>query len=286
MKRITFIKMHGLGNDFVIIDSRYLNLSFETLSIDLICNRYRGVGCDQLLILRESNSEADVNMLIFNADGTEAEACGNGLRCVASYVMDLLDNQHVVIETSSGLLPAWRQLNGDIRVSMGIPKFDWDTIPLAEECDPLAAPISCGALKSPTCINIGNPHAVFFVDDADSIDLIELGPELEVHPMFPKRSNIEVVSILDKNTIRMRVWERGVGVTAACGSGACAAMVAANIRGLIGSSARIRLDGGILGVEWEKNGAVFLSGPIATSFSGVIEHPYIKDYMIEEASNE
>jgi len=278
--------MNGLGNDFVIMDSRYLNLSLETLSIDLICDRYRGIGCDQLLILSESNSEADVNMLIFNADGTEAEACGNGLRCVASYVMNLLNSQHVVIETTAGLLPAWRQSNGDIRVSMGIPKFDWNSIPLAKECDPLAAPISRGALKSPTCINIGNPHAVFFVDDADSVNLVELGPELEVHPMFPNRSNIEVVSILDKNTIRMRVWERGAGVTAACGSGACAAMVAANIRGLVGSSAKIKLDGGILRVELEENGAVFLSGPIATSFSGVIEPPYISDYIIEETSNE
>jgi diaminopimelate epimerase len=267
-----FIKMHGLGNDFVVIDARERPLALSHDEAQAIADRHSGVGCDQLLILEKPAKPnlADVFMRILNADGSEAGACGNGTRCVADLLMRESGRDKLVIETTAGLLDAERATGGRVSVDMGPARLDWREIPLKEACDTNHVPLALGPLKDPVAVNMGNPHAVFFVDDAAKIDLAALGPALERNPIFPERANIGIAQVIGPDRLRLRVWERGVGITLACGSGACAAAVAAARRGLTGRKVAIVLERGELELEWLKDGHVLMTGPVAVSFTGVL----------------
>jgi diaminopimelate epimerase len=267
-----FLKMHGLGNDFVVIDARTQPLKLTPLQARLIADRRLGVGCDQLLILEKPNNPkvADVFMRILNPDASEAGACGNGTRCVADLLMREGGRDHLVIETIAGLLDAERASHNRVTVDMGPAHLDWREIPLKDACDTLHIPLTVGPLSDPVGTNMGNPHATFFVPDAEKIDLASLGPVLERHAMFPDRANIGIVQVLSPEKIRFRVWERGAGITMACGSGACAALVASARRGVTGRKASVVLDGGELEIEWAKDGHVMMTGPVAISFTGTL----------------
>jgi diaminopimelate epimerase len=267
-----FIKMHGLGNDFVVLDARKQALTLDDGAVRAIADRHTGVGCDQLLILeRAKTTGADVFLRIRNADGSEAEACGNGTRCIADLVMRESRKQAVVVETLAGLLEAQAAGPHRVSVDMGEPRLGWPEIPLARDCDTLNVPLTLGPLVVPVCTSMGNPHATLFVEDAEAIDLAALGPRLERDPLFPERANIGVVQVLSRTRLRFRVWERGAGITIACGSGACAALVAAARRGLSERKAEVILDGGTLEIEWRADGHVAMAGPVAVSFTGTLD---------------
>ncbi len=275
MSEIPFIKMHGLGNDFVILDGRKQAPELGVEALRAIADRNRGVGYDQLIVL-EPTSNATVFMRIYNADGSEAEACGNATRCVAHMMMAETRTSDVVIETVAGLLPAHKDPKGLVVVDMGKPNFDWQSIPLAEKQDTLHVDLSAGPLKDAVAVNIGNPHAIFFVEDADAVDLEKWGPILETDRLFPDRANISVASVMANGDIRLRVWERGVGITLACGSAACATIVAAIRRGLVERGATLHMNGGPLQMSWEDNGHVLMGGDIAMSFTGTLSESLIK----------
>lgn len=271
MDPLAFIKMHGLGNDFVIIDGRDSLPDLSVNAIQAIADRHKGVGFDQLIILEPSAAEADVFMRIYNADGSESGACGNATRCVAHLIMEETGKNQAVIETLAGLLPGTREEDGIIVIDMGLPKTDWQEIPLAREEDTTHVTLTAGPLSNPVSVNMGNPHAVFFVEDADAIDLEKWGPMLETDPLFPERANISVASKMSDGHIRLRVWERGVGITLACGSAACACIYATNLRGLSGNFAKMHVNGGVLDMRIGDNGHIFMGGPIATSYSGHLD---------------
>ncbi len=275
MNGVPFTKMHGLGNDFVVIDARNQALTLSDAQVRAVADRHTGVGCDQLIVIERSGSSlADAFMRIRNADGSEVGACGNATRCVAAVLMDEKGAQHAIIETEAGLLDAETVKNGSLRligVDMGEARLDWREIPLAQACDTLHVPLSLGPLADPVCTNMGNPHATFFVPDAAAIDLPELGPQLERHRIFPERANIGIAQILSPGKLRLRVWERGAGITLACGSGACAAAVAAARRGLTGRQVEVVLDGGSLFIEWLADNHVKMTGPVAISFAGTLD---------------
>lgn len=255
-----FLKMHGLGNDFVILDARTGPLDLSPARIRQIADRHFGVGCDQLIVL-EPSARADVFMRIYNPDASEAGACGNATRCVASIVMDEKAAAVCVVETVSGLLSCVRS-GADVTVDMGAPRLDWDQIPLATAMDTLD-------VDGATCVSMGNPHAVVFVDDAGAVDLEREGRARETSAVFPQRANIEFVQVIDRSTLRARVWERGAGVTLACGSGACAVAVAAVRRGLTERNVTIRMDGGDLRLEWrEADNHVYMTGAASLAFRG------------------
>ena len=265
---IPFVKMHGLGNDFVIIDARARAISLSETSLRTLADRRRGVGCDQVLIIDPpADGGVAAGMRIYNADGSPAQACGNGTRCVASLLMDEAGADSLVICTVAGPLACTRA-DGIVTADMGPTRGGWDEIPLAKPADTDRLDIAEGPLSGPVAVNIGNPHLVFFVEDAEAVDLATHGPVLERHPMLPERANIEVVQVLAPDRLRMRVWERGDGITQACGTGACAAVVAAHRRGLIGRKATVFLDGGTLDIEFREDGHVLMSGPTALSFTG------------------
>jgi diaminopimelate epimerase len=269
MNGVDFIKMHGLGNDFVVIDGRGRPIRLDARVVRAIADRHTGVGCDQVVVLeRPETGLADVAMRIFNADGGEVASCGNASRCVARLIMEELDRDHVVVETKAEMLDAEQAADGTVSVDMGLARFEWRDIPLSEPADTLHLAIASGPLADAVAVNVGNPHAVFFVDDAEAVDLASLGPKLEHHALFPERANVEVAQVLGQESIRVRVWERGAGLTRACGTGACASLVAANRRGLMGRKAEVLLDGGALGIEWLKNDHVLMTGPVAVSFTG------------------
>lgn len=259
--------MHGLGNDFIILDARKSDLEMNAARAVKLANRQRGIGCDQLIVMRSSDT-SDVFMEIWNADGTRVGACGNATRCVGRLMLDETGHASVSIQTDAGDLSAVAA-GSDISVNMGMAKTNWQDIPLAHETDTVSADYSKGPLSAPSCVNMGNPHAVFFVEDADAIDLERWGPQIENDPLFPERANTSVVSV-SENTIRQRVWERGAGITEACGSAACASVVAATRRGLIDRKATVRLDGGDLSVEWLADGTVQMTGPTTFVFSGEV----------------
>lgn len=282
MDGLSFTKMHGLGNDFVVIDARRRELRLSAAQVRAIADRKTGVGCDQLIIVGapmngpgshgpEGRGEADVYMTILNADGGEVEACGNATRCVATQLMGESGSDAAAIETVAGVLLARHVGGGMIEVDMGPVLTDWQDIPLAEARDTLHLGITEGPLADPVAVNVGNPHAVFFVADAEAIALESVGPRLEHHPLFPKRINVEAAQVLSRERIRLRVWERGVGLTRACGTGACATLVAAHRRGLCGRRAEVVLDGGTLVIAWRDDGHVTMTGPAAVSFTGTID---------------
>lgn len=270
---VSFRKMHGLGNDFVVVDVRDTGAVFTEDQVRRIGDRRRGIGFDQFITIEPPRQAgATVFMGIRNPDGSVAGACGNATRCVAALLMAETGRDSTVIETVSGLLPATRAADGTVTVDMGPARLDWQDLPLSEPRDTLHLGIGAGDLHDPVGVSMGNPHAVFFVDDVAAVPLTEVGPELEHHPLFPKRCNIEIVDVQARDRMQMRVWERGAGITQACGSGACATLVAAVRRGLADRRAEVILDGGSLIIEWrEADGHVLMSGPTATSFTGIFD---------------
>lgn len=267
MQTYPFLKMHGLGNDFAIFDARAQTIEITEANARRLCDRRRGIGCDQLIVLRTSNS-ADVFMEIWNADGSQAGACGNATRCVGQLLLSETDQASIKIETIAGMLTAEAKDNL-ISVNMGPANLEWHKIPLASAMPTDTLDYAKGPLSAPGCVNMGNPHVIFFVENTETVDLERWGPEIETDPLFPEKANVSIVSVKDGN-IRQRVWERGAGITEACGSGACAALVAASRRGLTGRSATVTLDGGNLFIEWLDNGTVQMTGPATTSYFGEV----------------
>lgn len=278
MADVPFLKMHGLGNDFAILDLRHHPLSMTESLAQVLADRHRGVGCDQVITIEPpKNMAATAVMGIRNPDGSIAGACGNATRCVASLLMAETGQEKCVVETVSGLLPAHRHRTADgtltdmITVDMGPARFDWQQVPLAEARDTVHVGLAHGALVDPVAISMGNPHAVFFVPSVADVALDVDGPKVENDPLFPQRTNVEAVEVLARDRLRMRVWERGAGITQACGSGACAVMAAAVARGVSETRAEVILDGGSLFMEWRpEDGHVLMTGPVATAFEGVL----------------
>jgi len=272
MRGTPFIKMHGLGNDFVVLDARTHRLALDETRASAIADRHTGVGCDQLIIVEPPHSPgADIFMRIRNADGGEVEACGNATRCIADLVMRETGRDRAVIETAAGLLEARAAGAKRVAVDMGPARFQWRDIPLVRDCDTLHVPLALGPLADPVCTSMGNPHATFFVRNAEAIDLATLGPKLERDSLFPERANIGVAQVMSRTQLRLRVWERGAGITPACGTGACAALVAAHRRGLAERKAEVIADGGPLEIEWREDGHVLMTGPVAVSFTGTLD---------------
>ncbi len=253
-----FRKMHGLGNDFAIFDARDRAVAMDAARARAIADRRTGVGCDQVILL-EPSTVADVKMRIWNADGSEVESCGNASRCVASLGAR-------TIETEGGVLTA--SLDGDgVTIDMGAPRFGWEEIPLGYAMDTAAMPVGWEGLDEPFAVNVGNPHVIFFVRDADAVDLERIGPIVERDPLFPERVNVNVASF-EGDAIRLRVWERGAGLTLACGTGACATAVAAIRQRLVESPVEVRLPGGVLTIDWQPGGPIRMSGPATHVYDG------------------
>ncbi len=271
MEGLSFIKMHGLGNDFVIIDGRGNPVEISADAARRIADRHTGVGCDQLIVLGAArNADAQAFMTIHNADGGQSAACGNATRCVAALLMNESGTDQAIIETEAGILVGEGAPEG-ITVDMDQPRTKWHEIPLAEDFDTLHLPLESGPASDPAACSMGNPHATFFVDDVDAIDIGAIGPGLEHDPIFPERANIGFAQIIAADRLRLRVWERGAGLTSACATGSCAAVVAGVRRGLLARRVTCILDGGELIVEWrELDGHVLMTGPIAVAFSGLI----------------
>ncbi len=253
--------MHGLGNDFVVIDARAGAVEMTETRAQAIADRHAGIGCDQLIVIGTAD-DADVSMRIFNADGSEVEACGNATRCVPLFV-----GRDVTIRTKAGLLDA-RMVDGGASVDMGAPRFDWDSIPLAYAMDTLTMGASWGDLPAPAAVNVGNPHVIFFVDDLDAVDTARLGPIIQHDPLFPARVNVNFAQLVGENHIRLIVWERGAGLTRACGTGACATAVAAVRRRQASGAVTVSLPGGDLVIEWAPGGTMRMTGPATHVFDG------------------
>lgn len=294
---IRFRKMHGLGNDFVILDAREggaksadapppgmaerrsaksngspsEQLGLTPARAAAVADRHFGIGCDQVIVMEPVEAGADIFMRIYNPDGSSAGACGNATRCVASLIMEETGKDSVTVRTISGDLPSTRGADGLITVDMGIAQLRWKDIPLAEKADTLNLPLEFGGVSSPAACSMGNPHATFFVEDLDRIDFATVGPHFENHPLFPERANIGFVQVIDAEHIKLVVWERGAGLTLACGSGACAALVNAHRRGFTGRSAKVSLPGGDLTITWREDRHVLMTGPVATAFTGGLD---------------
>ena len=268
-----FMKMHGLGNDFVVFDARDTAINLTPALAKAIADRHFGVGCDTVVVIRPGGAQADASVLFYNADGSESESCFNATRCVARLLMDERGLARVKLSTKGGMLTCSDAGKGSVLVDMGPPRLDWTEVPLASQVDTLNFPLDVGGATVPvSALSMGNPHCVLFVPDAEKAPLTQLGPKIETLPFFPKRTNVEFAQVLDEKRIRMRVWERGVGVTLACGTGACATAVAAIRRGLTGRKVELLLDGGSLLIEWrEEDGHVLMTGPTAMPFRGRLE---------------
>jgi diaminopimelate epimerase len=267
-----FIKMHGAGNDFVVLDLRRGGAAPTATEAVAIADRHRGIGCDQIILIGPSKTGvADLGLIFLNSDGSESGACGNGTRCVADLLMKERGADHLALETAAGILDCARGRDGRVTVDMGLARTEWRDIPLAEARDTLHLGIGEGPVKDPVGVGMGNPHSVFFVADVAAIPIEAIGPKLERHKLFPERANIGFAEVRAPDRIRLRVWERGAGLTLACGSGACAALVAAVRRGLTKRKATLELDGGTLEIEWLENGHVLMTGPTAIAFHGTID---------------
>lgn len=265
---LTFLKMHGAGNDFVIMDERRRALDLHPTQVQRLADRRTGIGCDQLITLHPPppGTDADVLMRIRNPDGSEAGACGNASRCVAELLFEENGRPYQVIRTIAGDLPAERLADGRQRVDMGPARLGWADVPLAHEADTLHLDLP----GDPAACSMGNPHLTLFVPDAGAHPVEHDGPALESHPMLPDRANVGFATVLAPDRLRLRVWERGAGLTLACGSGACAAVVNAHRRGLTGRRVAVAMDGGVLDIEWRADGHVLMAGPHATSFRGSV----------------
>lgn len=270
MEPLPFIKMHGLGNDFVVLDARRQPVELTPAIIRAIGDRRHGVGFDQLLTLMPSDSAACF-MRIDNSDGSPAGACGNGTRCVGRLLLEESGQGSVAIDSPGGMLQVASAGEGLFTARMGQPRFGWQEVPLAREMDTLHLDLSMGELSDPVAVSMGNPHVVFFVPDAEAVPLAEVGPRIENHELFPDRANVSVASQRADGSFRLRVFERGAGITSACGSGTCATYAAARARGLVDGLVRIDLDGGPLWMDMDDDGAVLMTGAASLSFHGVID---------------
>ncbi len=282
---IAYLKMNGLGNDFVVIDARADARRYSADEVRLIADRDTGIGCDQLIVMEKARAEAgDVFMRIYNQDGSEVDACGNASRCVAALIAEEIGRTAITIETKAGLLAA-EVRDGEVSVDMGVPRFSWDQIPLAEEfadttgIELQIGPIDAPVLHTPSVVNVGNPHAIFWVkNDPDTYDLHLFGPLLENHPIFPERANISVAQVLGDDRIKVRTWERGVGLTRACGTAACATAVAAARKGLTDRSVTIELPGGKLKLDWrETDNHIIMTGPWSLDGRGELPGDFVKE---------
>ncbi|WP_170447380.1 diaminopimelate epimerase [Ruegeria arenilitoris] len=266
---LPFMKMHGLGNDFVIVDARAHPVQITPALARGIGHRQFGVGFDQLAVIE--NGESDAHLVFYNADGSISATCGNATRCIARFLMQESGKSELTLTTSHGTLQARDAGDGLTSVNMGHPQLDWADIPLAEEVDTLELPIEGG----PVATGMGNPHCTFFVEDAEAIPLAEFGARYEHHPLYPQRTNVQIAQIIGPDHIRMRVWERGVGITLASGSSSCATAVAAARRGLTGRKVRIDLDGGTIWIDWREDG-VWMTGPTCHVFSGTLTPEFLE----------
>ncbi|MBF9042383.1 diaminopimelate epimerase [Rhodobacterales bacterium HKCCE4037] len=266
---LPFLKMHGLGNDFVVVDARQDARAITPALAQALGDRHRGIGFDQLAVI-EAGTDTDLRLTFWNADGSTAGACGNATRCIAAREIEATGKSHITLRTERGVLEAVDAGNGLTSVNMGQPVTDWQSIPLAEACDTLNLPIE----GAPVATGMGNPHCTFFVEDADAVDLSALGARYEHHPLYPERTNVQFAHIIGPDHLRMRVWERGVGVTLASGSSSCAVAVAAARRGLTGRKVRLTLDGGEIEIDWRDDG-VWMTGPTAHVFSGTLTPAFL-----------
>lgn len=262
--------MHGLGNDFVIIDARETESPITSQVAKAIGERHFGVGYDQLVVMTNSQ-KADVELIFWNSDGSLSDACGNASRCVARLIMDENNLEEITLKTGNGVLLARKGSNGFISVNMGHPQLDWDLIPLKEKVDLLELPIE----GRPAAVGMGNPHCVFVVDDVNLVDLVGWGSKIEAHELFPKKTNVEFIQIIDRKNIRQRTFERGAGETLACGSGACAVTVAAHLKGLTERNVNIYLDGGQLSIDWLEDG-IWMTGPTSFVFKGILSSEFLE----------
>ncbi len=265
---LPFMKMHGLGNDFVVIDARAHPVEVRPSLARALADRHRGVGFDQLALIR-ADAQADARLDFLNADGSPSAACGNATRCIARHLMDETGRDALKLATAHGVLRAERR-GALTAVNMGAPGLTWQDIPLAREMDTLELPID----GAPTATGMGNPHCTFFTEDAEAVDLADLGPRIEHDPLFPERTNVQVASLIAPDRLRMRVWERGAGLTLASGSSSCAVAVAAARRGLTGRAVTVILDGGEIAVDWREDG-VWMTGPTAHVFSGTLTPEFL-----------
>lgn len=278
-RRIPFLKMNGLGNDFVVWDAREAPVRLDPQAIRRIGARDGGIGFDQMITVERSPAGADAFMRIHNRDGGEVDACGNATRCIGRLLMEESGGTAATIETNAGLLKALATDSPRrVTVDMGRPRFAWNEIPLAEEFHDTRAielqigPIDAPILHTPSVVNVGNPHAIFWVRDLDAYDLSRIGPMLENHPMFPERANISLAHVLSDKEVEIRVWERGVGLTRACGTAACAVGVAAARDLRTGRKVRVRLPGGPLDIEWrESDNHILMTGDTEVEFEGLLD---------------
>jgi diaminopimelate epimerase len=277
-KPLPFRKMNGLGNEFIIFDGREAPVRLAADAIRALGRADGGIGFDQMITVERSKAGADVFMRIHNRDGGEVDACGNATRCIGWLVMGENGRKTASIETNAGLLNAYDTGTPElIAVDMGRPRFGWQEIPLAEEFRDTRAielqigPIDAPILHSPSAVNMGNPHAIFFVDDVEAYDLARLGPLLENHPIFPERANISLAHVTARDAIAVKTWERGVGLTRACGTAACAAAVAAMRKKLCDHRVTVTLPGGPLAIEWREDGHVMMTGPVEMEFEGLLD---------------
>ncbi|HEY5048536.1 MAG TPA: diaminopimelate epimerase [Rhizomicrobium sp.] len=268
-----FRKMHGLGNDFVVFDARNGDFALDEASARAVADRRTGIGCDQVIVIERSTNGADAAMRIFNADGNEVEACGNAARCVARLLFEEKGTTGVQIDTGAGRLICSDAGKDSVTVDMGQPRLDWQEIPLSSPVETKNFPLDIGGrCYAAAAVSVGNPHCVLFVDDAQNAAVEEIGAKVENNPLFPHRTNVEFASVISPSRLRMRVWERGVGITRACGTGACAVGVAAHRRGLTDRKVEIELDGGILAIEWrEEDDHILMTGDAALAFTGKID---------------
>jgi diaminopimelate epimerase len=273
---IPFLKMNGLGNDFVVLDARTHALKIGADEARRLADRSTGIGFDQLIVL-EPSRKADVFMRILNADGSEVAACGNATRCVAWRLAEETGRPKVKVETSAGVLAADVETADRITIDMGEPRFRWEDIPLAEPFHDTRAielqigPIDSPVLHTPSVVNVGNPHAIFWVEDVNAYDLPRFGPMLENHPLFPERANISLAHVTGPGALTLRTWERGAGLTKACGTAACAAAVAAARAGLVGRDVTVTLPGGNLFISWTDANRILMTGPAELEFTGEVE---------------
>lgn len=267
---LPFMKMHGLGNDFVVIDGRRMEVAMTAKLAQVLADRHRGVGFDQLAVI-ENDLDADARLTFYNADGSISAACGNATRCIARHLLNEADGEALVLRTERGLLACEGAGDGLTRVNMGQPLTGWRDIPLSDDVDTDHLPID----GDPLATGMGNPHCTFFVDDAEAVDLETRGAAIERHALFPERTNVQFAHVIGPDRLRMRVWERGVGVTLASGSSSCAVAVASARRGLTGRHVTLELDGGTIDVDWRDDG-VWMTGPTAHVFSGTLTPAFLE----------
>ena len=271
-----FRKMNGLGNDFVVFDARMRPLVISDEQARAIADRKSGIGCDQLIVIAPSKT-ADVQMRIWNSAGFEVESCGNASRCIADILFAEKDVSIATIDTLGGFLVCEKGANGMVTVDMGAPRFGWRDIPLSEpfadtrHIELQLGPIDAPLIHSPSVVNVGNPHCIFWVKDLDVVDLAKAGPMLEHHPLFPERANITLARVDAKDHITIKVWERGAGLTRACGTAACATIAAAARIRLTGREATVTLPGGDLAMVWrQSDDHILMTGPVSYEFEGTL----------------